>query len=103
MLELSPLRDGGEGVGAADAGLLQDLLVEAEAGDLVAVEAGPEPPEGVGLAVDDGHRVVAVLEAAGERRADPAAAHDHDVHGGTRITQRRRAAAWRRTVRADWV
>jgi hypothetical protein len=24
--------------------------------------------------------VVAVLEAAGERRADAAAAHDHDVH-----------------------
>ena len=37
--------DGREGVGAPDAGLLQDRLVEAVAGDLVAVEAGPEPPE----------------------------------------------------------
>ena len=37
--------DGGEGVGAADAGLLQDRLVEAVAGDLVAVEA---PGPGVG-------------------------------------------------------
>ena len=73
----------GEGVGATDAGLLQDLLVEAEAGDLVAVEVGPQPAERVGLAVDDGDGVVAVLEAARERRADAATTHDHDVHGLT--------------------
>ena len=29
--------------------------------------------------------MVAVLEAARQRRADPAAAHDHDVHGANRI------------------
>ena len=80
MLELSPLETAAKRVGAADAGLLQDLLVEAQAGDLVAVEAGPSRRNASGLAVDDGDGVVAVLEAAGERRADAAAAHDHDVH-----------------------
>ena len=74
-------RDGRERVGATDAGLLQDLLVEAVTGDLVAVEPGPEPPEAVGLAVDHGDRVVALLEAPGQRRADSATSHDHHVHG----------------------
>ena len=74
---------GRERVRPADAGLLQHRLVEAVAGHPVAVEARPEPAEGVGLAVDDRHRVVPVLEAACEGRADPAAAHDHDVHERT--------------------
>ena len=87
--------DGRERVGAADAGLLQDLLVEAVSGHLVAVEPGAEAPEGVGLAVDDRDGVVAVLETAGQRRADPAAAHDHDVHGETLHA----ATAMRRTAR----
>ena len=73
--------DGGERVGAPDAGLLQDLLVEALAGDLVAVEPGAEASERVGVGVDDRHGVVAVLEAAGQRGADPPATHDHDMHG----------------------
>ena len=81
-----------EGVGALDAGLLEDGLVEAVAGDLVAVEGRAEPPERVGVAVDDRHGVVAVLEAAGQRRADPAAAHDHDVHAANAY----RAASGRR-------
>ena len=71
---------GGEGVGPLDAGLGQDGLVEAVAGHLGAVEGRAEPTEGVGVAVDDADGVVAVLEAAGERRADAATAHDHDVH-----------------------
>ena len=72
--------DSRERVGPPDAGFLQDDLLEAVAGDLLTVESGTEAPERVGLAVDHGHRVVAVLEAARERRSDAAAAHDHDVH-----------------------
>src|SRR6478735_5578532 len=80
-------RDRGEGVGAADAGLLQHLLVEAVARDLVAVELRAEAPERIRLAVDDGHGVVAVLEATGKRRTDAATTHDHDVHART-VSQR---------------
>src|SRR5688500_18962984 len=63
---------GREGLGAPDAGLLEDGLVEAVPGHLVAVERGTQPAEGVRLAVDDGDGVVPVLEAAREGRADPA-------------------------------
>ena len=72
--------DGREGVGALDAGLGQHGLVEAVAGHLGAVERRAQTPERVGVAVDDADGVVAVLEAAGERRADAATTHDHDVH-----------------------
>ena len=82
--------DRGERVGPPDAGLLEHGLVEAVAGDAVAVEVRPEPPEGVGLAVDDRHRVVPVLQTACERRTHSAAAHDHDVHART-VTQSRLA------------
>src|SRR3546814_14558043 len=58
----------------------QHRLVEAVAGDLVPVERRAQPSEGIGIAVDDRHRVVAVLEAAGEGRADTATPHDHDMH-----------------------
>ena len=73
--------DRGERVGPLDAGLGQHVLVEAVAGDLGAVEHRSQPPERVGVAVDDADGVVAVLEAARQRRADAPASHDHDVHG----------------------
>ena len=56
-------------------------------------EAGPEPAEGVGVGVDDGGGVAAFLEAARERGADAAAAHDHDVHARRRYTAPGRARA----------
>ena len=48
--------------------------------DLVAVEIRAKASERVGVGVDDRHRVVAVLQAGGQRGAHPAASHDHDVH-----------------------
>ena len=70
----------GEGVGLLDTGLDQRVPVEADAGDLTAPEARPEPPKRAGVLVDDRHRVTDRLDAVRDRRADPAAAHDHDMH-----------------------
>src|SRR6478609_902141 len=91
-------RHGGERVGTAYAGLLQDLLVEALAGDLVTVEARAQAPEGVGVAVDDRHGVVAVLEAARQCGTDAPTAHDHDVHGADATCIERRGCTARHTV-----
>ena len=55
---------------------------------LLPAELGVEPPEGLGVLVDDGHRVPVVLEALRQRRADPAASHDHEVHSAARYTVR---------------
>ena len=52
-----------------------------------------QPTERVGVAVDHGNGVVAVLEGAGQRRADPATSHDHDMHGGDATTCRVAARA----------
>ena len=90
-----------ERVRPTDAGLLQDLLVEAVAGHPVAVEARAEPSEGVGLAVDHRHRVVPVLEAARQGRTDPATAHDHHVHERTVSQPRRRCRADATRCRTD--
>src|SRR5215213_976663 len=76
-------RDCRERVGPADAGLLEYLLVEAVAGDLVAVEAGPQATKAVGHAVDDRDGVVALLQTSSEGRSDPPTSHDHHVHGET--------------------
>ena len=54
-----------------------------------AAELGAEPAERVGVLVDDRDRVPARLEAVRERRADPAAAHDHDVHRAPPASRRR--------------
>ena len=65
--------------------------------EVVAVEAGPDhgrarpvgrqPAEGLGVAVDDGHRVALGGEVRAQAGTDPAAADDDDVHGhhATRI------------------
>ena len=82
MLELSPLETAANASARSMPAFSSTVLVEADAGDLVAVEVGPSRRNESGFAVDDGDGVVAVLEAAGERRTDAAAAHDHDVHGG---------------------
>ena len=89
--------DRGEGVGAVDAGGLEDVAVEADAGDLGAAESRAEAAERVLVGVDHRHGVVAVLEVCAQRAADATASHDDDVHGGD-ATPRRRPAG--RTVRA---
>ena len=80
MLELSPLETAAKASARSMPACAQHLAVEADAGHGEAGEVGPEPAEGVGVLVDDGDRVAAGLQAVRERRADPAAAHDHDVH-----------------------
>ena len=73
--------DGGERVGPLDPG--RDRAPRGRSpcrSRSVPVKSRAEPPEGVGVRVDDRHRVAARLQAVGQRRADPAASHDHDVH-----------------------
>ena len=41
---------------------------------------GAQPPEGVGVLVDDRDRVALLLQGHRQRGPDAAAAHDHDVH-----------------------
>ena len=86
MFELSPSDTAANANGVLDARLREGVAVEAEARDLVAAEVGVEPPERLGVLVDDGDGVAVVLEALGERRADAAAAHDHEVHSAARYT-----------------
>ena len=43
-------------------------------------KSGPEAAEGLDVEVDHRDGVPALLQAAGQGGADPAAAHDHDVH-----------------------
>ena len=89
MLELSPLRHGGEGVGRLDAGLARGRPGRSRCrSPWSPLKRRAQPAERVGVAVDDGDGVAAVLEAAGQRRADPAAAHDHDVHARDATTSR---------------
>ena len=73
--------DRGEGLRARDAGGLEGLAVEADAGDGLAGELRAERAEGLGVLVDDGDRVAELVEAVGEERSDATAAEDHDVHG----------------------
>jgi len=69
-----------ERVGVVDAGLDERVPVEADPGDPLALELAAEPAERIGVLVDDGDRVAAVLDELGQGRAGPAAAHDHEVH-----------------------
>src|SRR2546430_1761728 len=71
---------GGERVRPLDARGDQHLAVEPDAVDGEPGEIGAQPPERVGVLVDDRDRVSAGLQGMGERRADPSTTHDHDVH-----------------------
>jgi hypothetical protein len=51
-----------------------------DAGHLLALERRAQLAERVPVLVDDGDRVALVLEDVGQRRADPPASHDHNVH-----------------------
>ena len=72
MLELSPLVTAAERAGLLDAGLAEEVAVEADALDGAPDEALGQPPERLGLLVDDGDRVATVLEDAGQARNRPA-------------------------------
>ena len=61
-------------------GLGEVVAVEAEAHDLAAAETGGQAAERTGVLVDDGHRVAAKFEGAGELASDSPAADDNDVH-----------------------
>jgi hypothetical protein len=74
--------DRGEGVGTFDAGRDEYRAVETEPGDPLTGEGRAETPERLGVGVDHGDGMAALLEAVGERRADPAATHDDEVHVG---------------------
>ncbi len=63
-----------------DIGLEQVVAIEPEADHGPASPVVGEPAEGVGVLVDDGHRVALAAQAAGELAPDPTAPdHDH-VH-----------------------
>ena len=81
MLELSPLETAAKASALLDAGLGQGVAVEADAVDRLPGEVLTEPGEGGRVLIDDRDRVVAPGQAARQRRADPAAAQDDDVHG----------------------
>jgi hypothetical protein len=80
--------DRGERERVLDPRLAQRVAVEPEAGDLVPAELRVQASERLGVLVDDGHRVAVVLEALRQRRTDPAASHDHEVHSAARYTVR---------------
>src|SRR5262249_56527374 len=72
---------GDERVGVLDAGLLEDLAVEAESDELLRALAWGVPPEGVRVLVDHRDVVAALEERVRELRSDTTATHDEDVHG----------------------
>ena len=80
MLELSPLETAAKACGPLHAGLDQHLAVEALADDLRPRKSGLSLRNACGVLVDHRDLVAEPLQARGERRADPPAPHDHDVH-----------------------
>ena len=66
MLELSPLLTAAKAPASSMPGLAQGVLVEADAGDPAAAEAGAQPAEGGGVLVDHGDRVPLLLQGLRE-------------------------------------
>src|SRR5204863_8739804 len=71
----------GERLGGLDARVVERVAVEADPRDPSSLEVRAEPAKRIGIAIDDGDGVALLLEDVREGRADPAASHDHDVHG----------------------
>src|ERR1700754_5176514 len=46
----------------------------------IPADLGPEPAEGVGVLVDDGHGVATRVEVVREGGTQPPTSHDHHVH-----------------------
>ena len=78
-----PAAHRGKGVGVLDAGLDQRVPVKAEAGHPFALETVPQTAKGRAVAVDDSHVVALALETECQGRANPAAAHNDEVHAAT--------------------
>ena len=89
MLELSPLETAAKASAGSMPRVDEDVAVEADAGHREAGEVGAQPAERVRVLVDDGHRVPARPPGCGRGRADPAAAHDHDVHSALPLSDPR--------------
>ena len=83
MLELSPLETAANASARSMPASTSTSRSKPWPDDLAPGELGAEPAERLRVLVDHGHLVAEPIEARGERRADPAAAHDDDVHGGT--------------------
>ena len=60
--------------------------IEADPGHGPAFETRRQAAKGVGVLVDHGYRVPSGFQDLGERRADPPAAHDDDVHGAPSVS-----------------
>ena len=82
MLELSPLVTAASAPASSMPASIEAVAVEADALHRAPGEVGAEADERLAAAVDDGDGVAVAGEDAGERRADPPAADDDDVHGG---------------------
>src|SRR5438309_2084824 len=79
-LRLTEPGHGDEDVRLLDAGLLQDVAVEARTDEGLAVEALVEVLEGGRVLVDDADGEAALAQLICQLRAHPSAAHDHRVH-----------------------
>ena len=81
---------GGQGVGLAGPGPVEVVAVEARSDHVVPGQSGGQAAEGLGVPVDDGHRVALLGQPHGQARPDPTASHDDDVHPhhATRIVGR---------------
>ena len=75
-----PVRDRDERLRVLDAGLAQDVLVDAGADHRLAAEAGGESAESPTVRIDHRDRVARVVEQAGDPRSDSSAAHDDHSH-----------------------
>ena len=80
MFELSPLVTAARDDGLVGPGPVEVVTVEARAHDGGPGPVGGEPPEGLGVAVDDGHRVALLDQPDAQAGTDPATTHDDDVH-----------------------
>ena len=81
MFELSPLLTAAKASASSMPAAISVSAVEAESGDRAGPEVVAEAAERGWILVDDGDGVLEPLQVVGERRADPAAPHDDDVHG----------------------
>src|SRR5699024_2622182 len=85
-----PAGDRSEGVRLLDTGLGEGIPVETHPGDPASLELLRQAAEGIRVLVDDRHRVPSGGQRGRQRGADPASAHDHEVHASD--ATRRRAS-----------
>src|SRR5438105_5574281 len=71
---------GAEGIGLLDPGALEHVLVDAVAQQGIARKVVTQPRKCGSALIDDRHLVALVDQLEGQPGADPAAAHDDDLH-----------------------